>query len=176
MAFDQVSLFLYPPRWDRHSVANPQMMHISGEPVRLVSAVRADHDGPIVRLAEMSRWFESKGFERSPDYANFRSAVVPSALGLRAEIDVTACVEGGEDDEISSLYCRFLLARDTPVKLERWELFMQELCGTFGLRIGVTDGEFVGPEEFLAVVRDTDTWRCFANQFGWVVSSEGNPT
>jgi hypothetical protein len=176
MAFDQVSLFLYPPRWERQSVAHPQMMHISGEPVSVVSDKRADSNGPIVQLADMSRWFEAKGFERGWHESNYHSALVPTQFGPQAEIDVTACAEGGEHEEVTSLYCRFRIIRDTPVRLERWEMFMLELCGTFGLRIGVADGDFVGAEEFLDVVKDTNTWQCFADQFGWAAPEGGGLT
>jgi hypothetical protein len=168
MAFDQVSLFLYPPRWNRCSVPDTQMKHYSGEPVRIVSAVRADHSaGPVLQFEDLCRWFEAKGFEtvaRSAHYAEFHSAAVESALGRRAEIDVSASAQGGE---VTTLYCRFLLTRDTPHRLERWEAFAQELCRRFSLRISLSDTEAVGPEEFLAAVRRTDNWHFFADQFGW---------
>jgi hypothetical protein len=65
-----------------------------------------------------------------------------------------------------------LLTRETPVRLERWEAFIQELCDVFTLRISVSDTESVAPEEFLAVVRRTDNWHCFAEQFGWSEPTE----
>jgi hypothetical protein len=173
MAFDQVSLFLFPPRWQRHSVADARMKHYSGEPVRIVSSVRAaESKGPSVRFDDLCRWFEAKSCEvvaRSVDYAQFCSAAIESALGRRAEIDVSASAEGGE---VTRLYCRFLLTREAPLRLERWEAFIQELCATFALRISVSDAESVGPEEFLTIVRRTDNWRCFADQFGWSEPSE----
>jgi hypothetical protein len=49
-------------------------------------------------------------------------------------------------EEVSSLYCRFLLNREALLRLERWETFMHELCGKFKLRINVSDTESVGPE------------------------------
>jgi hypothetical protein len=168
MAFDQVSLFLYPPRWKRHSIADARMKHYSGELVRIVSAVRSEESkAPAVEFDGLCRWFEGKGFEvvnRSAVYAEFHSAAIESALGRRAEIDVSASAEGGE---VTSLYCRFLLNREAPLHLERWEAFVQEMCGAFALRISVSDTESVGPEEFLSAVRRSDNWRCFADQFGW---------
>ncbi len=168
MAFDQVSLFFYPPRWERYSVADARMKHYSGEPVRIVSAIRAeDSNGPTVSLEDLCRWFEAKGFQvvtRSADYALFHSATVESTLGHRAEIDVSA---SAQDGEVTSLYCRFQLNRESPLRLERWEAFRQELCAVFSLRIGVSDSESVGSEEFLTIVRQTDNWRYFAEQFGW---------
>jgi hypothetical protein len=165
MAFDQVSLFLFPPRWERRSV--PKTVS-SGQPVWFVSAVRVEEsERPIVRFDDLCNWFEAKGFEvvaRSVEYAQFSSAAIESALGRRAEIDVSASAEGGE---VTCLYCRFLLTSETPNRLERWEAFIQELCGRFALRISVTDTESVGPEEFLAVIRRTNNWRLFADQFGW---------
>jgi hypothetical protein len=173
MAFDQVSLFLYPPRWRRHSVADTRMKHYSGEPVRIVSAVRSEESkATAVELDALCCWFQSRGFEvveRSPEYALFHSAKIESSLGRRTEIDVSASVE---DSEITSLYCRFLLNRETPLRLERWEAFMQELCATFALRIALTDAESVGPDEFLTVVRGTANWRYFADQLGWSEPSE----
>ena len=44
---------------------------------------------------------------------------------------------------------------------------MRELCGEFELRISVSDTESVGPDEFLAVLKQDESWRCFADQFGW---------
>ena len=163
MAFDQVSLFLYPPRWQRNRVADALMKHYSGQPVRIVSAVRSENSkAKAVRFDALCRWFEGKGFEVvtcSAVYAEFHSAAIESALGRRAEIDVSASAEGSE---VTSLYCRFLLNRETPLRLECWDAFMRELCGTFALRISVSDSESVEPEEFLTVVRGTDNWRCFA--------------
>jgi hypothetical protein len=95
--------------------------------------------------------------------------VIDSALGRRPEIDVSA---SAEDSEVTSLYCRFLLNREAPVHVERWDAFIQELCAAFTLRICVTDAKSVGPEEFVSVVRGTDAWHCFADQFGWSKSSE----
>jgi hypothetical protein len=178
MAFDQVSLFLYPPRWERRSVADRRMTcYETGEPVQIVSAVRVPAaNGPAVRLDDLVRWFGARGFEtqaQGPESARFASPAVPSALGRRAEVEVTAAAEGGE---VTSLYCRFLLTRDTPVRLERWEAFVQELGSTFGLRIGISDSEAVRPEEFVRVVRRAGNWRYFAEQFGWLSSSEGGLT
>ena len=49
---------------------------------------------------------------------------------------------------------------------------MQELCREFRLRISVSDSESVGPDEFLTVLRQDESWRCFAQQFGWSGPSE----
>lgn len=167
MAYDQVSLFLYPLRWEQRSEPTTAL-HYSGRPVRIVSAVRAvSGEGRAIRVGEFSDWFGSHGFKivaEGPDNARFASPAVPSALGRRAEIEVSAGAEAGE---VNCLYCRFLLTRNTPLRLERWEALVRELCEAFGLRIGVADGESVDPEEFLTVLRSTDNWRCFAAQFGW---------
>src|SRR5262249_16354549 len=132
MAFDQVSLFLYPPRWTRHSVADTLMKHYSGEPGRIVSAERGKGDeGPAGQFHDLCRWFEAKHFQvvnLSEKYAQFCSASIDSVLGRRAEIDVSASAVSGE---VTCLYCRFLLNREAPLRLERWEAFMQELCGEF---------------------------------------------
>jgi hypothetical protein len=72
-----------------------------------------------------------------------------------------------QDGEVSCLYCRFALCRDTPCRLERWEWFMQDLCGAFGLAIAVADAEAVGPECFLGILQQADNWRYFAEHFGW---------
>src|SRR5262249_54094977 len=173
MAFAQLSLFFYPPRWQRYSVADARMKHYSGEPVRIVSAVRAeDSNERIVPLEDVCRWFEAKGFHvvtRSADYALFHSAAVESTFGPRAEIDVSA---SAQDGEVTSLHCRFQLNRETPFRLERWEAFIQELCAVFSLRISVSDTQSVGPDKFLTVVRQTDNWRYFRDQYGWSEPSE----
>lgn len=170
MAFDQVSLFLYPPRWQRRSACSPNMPRyaFTGEPVQVVSSVPvADADAPPVPLHDVRRWLTSRGFGivvDEPDYAISATAAVPSALGQRPEIEIRV---GAESGEVASLYCRFRLTRDTPFRLERWESLCRDLCGAFGLRIGVADGEWAGPEEFLTIVRRMDNWRCFADHFGW---------
>lgn len=173
MAFDQVSLFLFPPRWRQHSVPDARARHYSGEPVRIVSAIRAqESNGPAVPFDDLCRWFEAKGFEvvtQSANYAVFHSAAIESALGRRPEIDVCAAADGGE---VTSVYCRFLLNCEAPLHLERWEAFIQDLNAAFALRISVSDMESVGPEEFLSLVRRTDNWRCFSDQFGWSELSE----
>jgi hypothetical protein len=174
MAFDQVSLFLYPPGWRRHSVADTVMKHYSGEPVRIVSAVRAEgSEGAVVRFDDLRRWLEVKGFETvnaDPRHGYFCSDPVESALGRRAaEIVIST---GTEADEVTSLYCRFQLNRDALLRAERWEAFMQELCEKFDLRIGVSDTESVGPEEFMAVLRRDESWCYFARHFGWPEASE----
>lgn len=167
MAFDQVSLFLYPPRWRQRSQPTTSL-HDSGRPVRIVSAVRsASGEGRAISVGELSRWFALRGFQVvsvGPDGARFTGPAVRSALGRRAEVEVSA---GAEDGEVNCLYCRFLLTRDAPLRLERWEALVQGMCGAFGLRFGVADGETVGPEEFLPILRRCDAWRLFAGQFGW---------
>jgi hypothetical protein len=173
MAFDQVSLFLYPPRWQRHSAPDELLKDYSGEPVRLVSAIPAEQsEGWPVQIGSLCRWFEAHSFGCvvcSAKYARFHSATIESALGCRPEIDASASAEEGE---VTSLYCRFLLNRDAPLRLERWEAFIQELCAAFELRISVSDTESVGPEKFLSVVRGTAAWRFFAEQFGWLTATE----
>jgi hypothetical protein len=174
MAFDQVSLFLYPPRWRRQSIADTTMVHYySGEPVHMVSAVRdGEFDGPVVHFDEVCRWFEAKHFEvvnRSVEFGHFCSAKIESALGLRPEITVSTSTV---DLEVTELYCRFLLNRDAPFRLERWEAFIHELCREFKTRISISDTESVGPDEFVTVVRQTDQWRSFADQFGWTHAAE----
>jgi hypothetical protein len=145
----------------------------TGEPVQVVSAVRvADSDAPSVPLGDVRRWLTSRGFELvadDPAYVMAAAATVPSAPGQRPEIEISAHTESGE---VASVYCRFLLTRDTPLRLERWEALFRELCGAFGLRIGIADGELVGPEEFLRIVHRMDNWRYFADHFGW--ASHGN--
>jgi hypothetical protein len=156
MAFDQVSLFLYPPRWERRSVATSSMSY-RGEPVRVVSAARVeDNDASEVLVEHLREWLTSRGFEvvvDTPEYVQLANASVPTAFGRQAEIEISAGIRCGE---VTSLYCRFLLSRDAPIRLERWEVLFAELCGSFSLRIGVADGESAGPEEFLAIVRAMD--------------------
>jgi hypothetical protein len=167
MAFDQISLFVYPARWERRSVATSSMNY-KGEPVRVVSAVRVEEaDASAVPVEDLRQWLTSRGFEvvvDAPEYVQFDTAAVPSAFGPQAEIEIGAGVSGGE---VVSLYCRFLLTRDAPLRLERWKALFEELCGEFRLRIGVADGELAGPEEFLTIVRGMDNWRYFADRFGW---------
>ena len=173
MAFDQVSLFLYPPRWRRHSVPDTRMKHYSGKPVEVVSAIRADvSDGQVVQFDALCRWFEAKDFKivvSSADHAIFHSATIDSALGPRPEIDVSFSAECGE---LTEVYCRFLLNHEAPLRLNRWVVFMQEMCPKFSLRISVSDAKSVGPEEFLTIVQATDNWRSCADRFGWSESSE----
>ena len=88
-------------------------------------------------------------------------------MGEGPEIDVVVGLEEGDIREVSSLYYRLQLNRNSPSRLEWWEALTEELCRTFNLRIAVLDGGLVGPEEFLAVVRRAQAWRFFADQFGW---------
>jgi hypothetical protein len=173
MGFDQVSLFLYPPQWERWSVADPTGLNYGGEPVQVVSAARtADSNSPVVWLVDVCRWFVARGFAvvaEGPEHARLTSRALSSALGQRAEIEISV---GAERGEVTCFYCRFLLTRDTPVRLERWEALVSDLCGAFGLRIGVADGQAVDPEEFLAMVRRAGNWRYFAEHFGWVSPAE----
>jgi hypothetical protein len=145
----------------------------TGEPVQVVSSVRvANTDAPSVPRGDVRRWLTSHGFEvvvDDPGYVRFAAAAIPSALGQRPEIDISAEAERGE---VASLYCRFLLTRDTPSRLERWEALFRDLCGAFRLRIGLADGELAVPEESLTIVRHLDNWRCFADHFGW--ENDGN--
>ncbi len=169
MAFDQVSLFLYPPRWQRRSISSANMRYaFTGEPVQIVSAVpAASTDALSVPLGDVRRWLTCRGFGvdvDGPGEVIFAAAAVPSALGQRPEIEISL---EAKSDEVASLYCRFLLTGDTPLRLEWWEAFFLDLCGAFGLRIGLADGELAGPAQFLTIVRRQDNWRYFADQFGW---------
>lgn len=149
------------------------MTHYTGEPMQAISAVRMPAaEGPAVRLDDLYRWFGTRGFEmvvQELEFAQFASPTVPSPLGQRAEVEVSIAAEDGE---VTSLYCRFLLTRDTPARLERWKALVQTLGHAFGLRIGISDTEAVDPEEFLRVVGRAENWRHFAEQFGWVSPSE----
>jgi hypothetical protein len=120
MAFDQVSLFLYPPRWQRRSVSSSNMCYaFTGEPVRIVSAVPvANTDAPSVPLGDVRRWLTCRGFEvdvDGPGEVIFAASAVTSALGQRPEIEIS--IEA-KSEEVASLCCRFLLTRDTPRRLE----------------------------------------------------------
>jgi hypothetical protein len=177
MAFDRVGLFLYPPRWERQRVlVDPCLTRYAGIPVYFVSRVRTpDSTAPVVRSDDLCRWFASRGFEvvvESQDYVNCYSRSIRSARGPQPEIEVSA---DGEAGEVTNLFCRFLLTRRAPARLERWEAFMHELCGTFGLRIVVADGESLGPDEFVAFVRGSPNWQRFAERFGWANPQEGGP-
>jgi hypothetical protein len=121
----------------------------------------------LVAALLVCRWLESRHFVatvvKSP-YRKYGRGTASSPVGTRHEIEVFVSPHA---EEVSSLYCRFALARDTPVRLEQWELFVQELCGAFGLRIAVRDAEAVGPERFIEVLQQDDHWRDFAAQLGW---------
>jgi hypothetical protein len=144
------------------------MKHYSGDFVRIVSSVRdEDCNEPAIDAEPLRRWFKARGFEElchSEKYLQYRSEAVESTLGPRPEIDVGVGVVG---DEVESLYCRFLLTRHTPSRLEAWQAFVRDLCDEFCLRISVSDNVYVGPDEFLPTIRGKDNWRYFADNFGW---------
>jgi hypothetical protein len=167
MAFDRVGLFLYPPRWERQRVLDPRLTRSAGMPVCWASHVRTpDNTAPVVRFAGLCRWLASRGFEivvEGQDYVTCSSRSIRSGRGPRPEIEVSA---SGEAGEVTNLLCWFLLTRRAPARLERWEAFMHQLCGTFGFRIVVADGESLGPDEFVAFVRGSYNWQRFAERFG----------
>src|SRR4051812_40958151 len=111
----------------------------------------------------MCSWLETKGFGailREPRGAIYGNGLVPVRGGARHDIEVSAHTEGGE---ACSVRCRFAIAPDAQARLERWELFLHDLCGAFELRIGASNDEAVGPEAFLGLVRGMNNWRFFAS-------------
>lgn len=175
MAFDRVGLYLSPARWERQSVLDPRLTRSAGMPVYWASYVRTpDNTAPVVRFDDLCRWFASRGFEVVAEGQDcvkcYSSRFIRSARRPRPEIEVSA---SGEAGEVTNLLCWFLLTRRAPARLERWEAFMHELCGSFGLRIVVADSESLGPDGFVAFVRGSLIWRRFAERFGWTDPREG---
>jgi hypothetical protein len=158
MGFDQISLFLYPRRWVRCCVADP---------LASVSAARSnDCKSPPLQLEAVCQWFETRQFQathHTENFARFYSANIESVCGPEPEI--VACI-GTDEDEVSSLYCRFRLTQQTP-RLDHWDRFMRELCESFQLQISVSETAYVGPDQFRRLLLEDDRWHGFAEQFGW---------
>ncbi len=169
MAFDQLTILLLPPGWVRRDAEDRGMPYLFGGFVRVASSVpdpEAGADRPL-RLEDLCGWLEARGFtaeHQEPAHAVYGNGRVPAWGGPRHDTEVAAHAEAGG---VSGIQVRFAIAADAPARLRRWEDFVAEICGAFRLRIGVREGEAVGPEAFIRLVRAAENWRFFAAEYGW---------
>jgi hypothetical protein len=153
---DRVSLSFCPSRWKLHWLADTRMKHRSSQPNWIVAPARVESEGPPLQISDLCGWCDARGFEtvaRTAEYA-FR----------RHEIDIETLTAGGE---VCSLHCHFQLGHNSYLHLGEWQAFVHELCDTLGLRISIPDSELLEPKEFSRIVVRTDSWRYYADHFGW---------
>ena len=167
MAVNQVSLSFYPPRWQERLTAHPRSLTDQGTPVQIADAVPVEGAIPAPVLCDDFReWITQQGFTAVEwgRGTEFHRGQVRSIFGTEQEIDLSFSDEGGE---LTSVYCRFTLSRETPLALPRWATFVSAMCKKFGLRLPADGMTPCGEEEFLAAVRGHRFWREFAKSLGW---------
>jgi hypothetical protein len=176
VAWNQVSLSFYAPRWQQRLTPDPTARTYTGEPVQIADAVPvagADAlpvpaDAVVVWLAELGftpvEWGRGRVFERG------RVRAVGGPMP-----DIIAHVNG-EAGDVSDLYCRFTLPGRTPPDLAGWAAFTAELCGRFGLRLPTGGLGPCGETEFMAAVRANCNFREFAASFRWAAEGVQPPS
>jgi hypothetical protein len=137
MGIEQVSLFLYPPRWQQHATPVPHSLTWENKPVQIVSAMPADHvDDAPVPPELLKDWLICSGFTQANwgDGDIFDRGQVRSIFGAQQEIQIHA---NRHDGEVAELYCRFTLPhpRVGPPPLDEWARFTAALCAEFHLRL-----------------------------------------
>jgi hypothetical protein len=80
------------------------------------------------------------------------------------ELELEAEMSNGE---VTWLCCHFLLNHDSRTRIKQWAAFVRELGTAFQLRVSVSNEVTLEPEEFLSVVRGSDSWRYFSDHYGW---------
>jgi hypothetical protein len=151
-----IALSLCPARWKLHWIADTRMKDRSSKPNWIMAPARVESAGLPLQTSDLCRWCDARGFEsvaRTGEYA-FR----------RDEIDIETLTVGGE---LAGLFCRFQLGHNSYRHLGEWQAFVHELCGAFGLRISIPDSELLEPKEFSRIVVRMDSWRYYADHFGW---------
>jgi hypothetical protein len=165
VAVNQVSLTFYAPRWKQRLTTYPTARTFSGEPLQIADAVpAADEDAPFVQTGSIVGWLADQGFMPANwgRGSLFERGQVKSLFGLEKEIEVSV---GDEAGEVTDLYCRFTLPRDTPPPLSEWAEFVSQLCKRFHLRLGADGIAPCGEAEFMAAVKDNFNYRDFAASF-----------
>ena len=168
MAANQVSLFFYPPRWEQRLTPHPRSLSDQGTPVQYVDAIRVDGAHKLLIVAnDLRDWLIQHEFT-AVDWGHgsaFERGQVRSVFGIEKEIDISF---SEEDGELTSVYCRFTLSRDTPTDLPKWAAFAVAMCQRFQLRLGAAGSMPCSEKEFLTAVRANRFWQGFASSCGWV--------
>jgi hypothetical protein len=167
MAFNQVSLFFYPPRW-QPCLRVVTWETLSKRPPIYIEDSMPSSDQTSVPLAAKSvvNWLKRRGFvaaEWNMSETCFRLGQVSSCFGMEQELEVSF---GEESEEVTSFYCRFTLTRDPPPKLAAWADFMSTMCQEFQLRLG--DSRTVcEANDFIEAVKRNHNWQDWSHQLGW---------
>jgi hypothetical protein len=166
MAFNQASLFLFPPRFTPVVRADESEM-ADGKPVKIVDSSIADPSAGKVLTAELRQWFMERGFHEEERYGAISKlwrTRQNTWIGTQGEIELSLPLE---EEEITELYMRFLLTKQTPDWIPQWKKLVCELGHDFGFRLMDEEHRLLPCVDFLTVVTENWNFRTFAQQYGW---------
>src|SRR5262245_25481577 len=110
MAWNTLSVTLWPPAWKAKIVPMDSGLTWSGKPLLLIDYER-ETDGRPLLVDEVVEWFVGRG-------ANL-SSTTPQLVRLE-DGDVSILVGKHLDSEVISITCRFRLTRKSYSDLQRW--------------------------------------------------------
>jgi len=163
MAYNQASFFLFAPGVDPvvETVAN------SGNPVSIISTTAADSTAPKLFSTDLWRWFMDRGFAGKEGSADrlFRGTQ-PTPFGMEDEIAVSLSLE---EDQVTGIYIRFLLTKQTPERLPEWKNLILALGHDFRFQIMGEDNILFPCTDFPAILAQNSNFIEFKESFGWSI-------
>jgi hypothetical protein len=158
MAWNQVSVTLWPPAWNPKIVTLGSAMTASEKPVRLI-----DHESiggaHHLLVEEVLNWLVNHG-------ATLQSTTTNLA---RLEYgDVSILVAKQNDSEIVTIDCQFRLTKTSDGELRRWLDYISGWPEGWCLRVLDTrTGEKRDLTALREIITSSPNWQHFANNFGW---------
>lgn len=161
MGWNDSRISLLSPGWRMVSEENSSNASTaSGMPLRILHPERASEGcSAIINPEVLEGWLKEYGFgvrRRSPYGSRLQSEDVEVFLGIM-------------DGVLAEVILTFTLTRDSPLRLDTWELFVKQLCESWGLRIHDSDlGFTVEANQFRRMLASTSAWQDFSEKFRWL--------
>ena len=167
MAFNQVTIFLFAPKFAPAVELAPTGLTPSGKPIAIVSACVSDPTAPKVVAEELRRWFMAQGYREKDRYGGHQSLFWgqhPTVIGLQQEVELGLPLE---QDEVQELRIRFLLTENTPDRFYAWRNLIVNLGHDFGFRLMDEDHQLLPCSDFTTVFDQSWSFRSYQKQYGW---------
>ncbi|MCW1885237.1 hypothetical protein OKA04_10900 [Luteolibacter flavescens] len=167
MAYNQASFFLFAPGVGPIMETVEGAVTSSGDSVSTLSFSSSDSAAPQVFTTALRQWFMDRGFARKGDSEKqmFRGTQ-PTPFGMEDEIVVWLSLD---EDQVTGLYMRFLLTKQTPEQIPEWTNLILALGHDFGFQIMGANHELLPCSDFLGVLVQNYNFLDFKKAKGWVI-------
>jgi len=167
MAINQVSFFLFPPRYQPIVEELKEFKTTKDKPVKLVDSKLVFESSPKVLNSDVMNWLREQGFLEKECFHNvviLYQGQEETFIGMQKIIETS--IDIGEE-ELTELYIRFLLTESTPTHIGFWITLITEPCTIFGFKIMDKNNLLVSYKNFLMLLQNDNLFKIHKKEFEW---------